>query len=174
MNNELHTLPPASTEPPSTRHYPDSTNRTTCPKASPVLPKLTHNRAGVVLSVSSLVEDHHDLQRIFEGTSWVTYKARSCREALAKIAQKQPDVVLCEASLPDGNWKQILEELARGLNPPYLIVTSRLADEHLWAEVLNLGGYDVLAKPFDSLEIYRVVGFACQRHQEPNNRMAQH
>jgi len=36
-------------------------------------------------------------------------------------------------------------------------VTSRLADERLWAEALNLGAYDVLAKPFDSTEAMRVV-----------------
>jgi DNA-binding NtrC family response regulator len=41
--------------------------------------------------------------------------------------------------------------------PPNLIVTSRLADDELWAEVLNLGGYDVLAQPFDPQEVYRIV-----------------
>ncbi len=30
-----------------------------------------------------------------------------------------------------------------------LIVTDRLANEALWSEVLNLGGYDVVAKPFE-------------------------
>ena len=30
----------------------------------------------------------------------------------------------------------------------------------LWAEVLNLGGYDVLAQPFDELEVRRVVALA--------------
>jgi DNA-binding response OmpR family regulator len=42
-------------------------------------------------------------------------------------------------------------------NPPLLIVTSRLADERLWAEALNLGAYDVLAKPFDKREVIRTV-----------------
>jgi hypothetical protein len=41
-----------------------------------------------------------------------------------------------------------------------MIVTSRLADERLWAEVLNLGGYHLLAKPFDASEVVRVVGTA--------------
>jgi DNA-binding response OmpR family regulator len=44
-------------------------------------------------------------------------------------------------------------------------VTSRLADERLWAEVLSLGGYDVLMKPFDVSEVYRVIRLACERHQ---------
>jgi len=41
--------------------------------------------------------------------------------------------------------------------PPLLIVTSRLADERLWAEVLNLGAHDVLAKPFNAEEVVRVL-----------------
>jgi hypothetical protein len=41
--------------------------------------------------------------------------------------------------------------------PPNLIVSSRLADDRLWAEVLNLGGYDVLARPFNRVEVIRVV-----------------
>jgi len=38
-----------------------------------------------------------------------------------------------------------------------LVVTSKFPDESLWAEVLNLGGYDVLAQPFDREEVTRVV-----------------
>ena len=34
------------------------------------------------------------------------------------------------------------------------------ADERLWAEALNLGAYDVLAKPFDRTEVMRVVSMA--------------
>jgi hypothetical protein len=32
--------------------------------------------------------------------------------------------------------------------------------EELWAEVLNLGGDDVLAQPFDAQEVYHVVSLA--------------
>jgi hypothetical protein len=40
---------------------------------------------------------------------------------------------------------------------PLLVVTSRLADEYLWVEVLNLDGHDVLAKPFRAAEAQRVL-----------------
>ena len=40
---------------------------------------------------------------------------------------------------------------------PVLIVTSKVADEYLWSEVLNLGGYDVLAQPLDRDEVTRVA-----------------
>jgi DNA-binding response OmpR family regulator len=52
-----------------------------------------------------------------------------------------------------------------------LIVTSRLADEKLWAEALNLGAYDVLAKPFDRQELVRTANLAWlhwrHRHEFP-------
>ena len=46
------------------------------------------------------------------------------------------------------------------LAPP-LVVTSRLADDYLWSEVLNLGGWDVLAKPFRQQEVLYVLDSAC-------------
>lgn len=51
-------------------------------------------------------------------------------------------------------------------SPPLLIVISRLADEHLWAEALNLGAYDVLAKPLNHTEIVRVLNLALNHRQE--------
>ena len=44
--------------------------------------------------------------------------------------------------------------------PPQLIVADRLADDALWAEVLNLGGYDLLMTPFEPEEVWRVVSMA--------------
>ena len=54
----------------------------------------------------------------------------------------------------------MLEQVTILPDPPSVIVTSRLADDRLWAEVLNLGAYDVLAKPFDRTEAIRAVGAA--------------
>jgi DNA-binding response OmpR family regulator len=113
-----------------------------------------------------MAEDHTDLRRLLQRACGETLEAYCCQEALTAIAARDLDVILCEASLPDGNWKGLLERFSCSANPPYLIVTSRLADERLWAEVLNLGGYDVLAKPFNPEEVYRVVELACAHHQE--------
>ena len=45
---------------------------------------------------------------------------------------------------------------------PPLIVADHLGDERLWAEVLNLGCYDLLLKPFEAKEVLRVVSAAWQ------------
>jgi DNA-binding response OmpR family regulator len=72
-------------------------------------------------------------------------------------------VVIAKSDMPDGNWQKMFDHLRRLARPPLLIVTSRTADEHLWAEVLNIGGYDVLAQPFERDEMVRVIASA-RRH----------
>lgn len=52
---------------------------------------------------------------------------------------------------------------SRLTTPPNLIVFSRLADESLWAKVLNLGGFDVLMMPFEPEEVLRVTFAAWSR-----------
>jgi hypothetical protein len=53
-----------------------------------------------------------------------------------------------------------LIDCERMLNPPRLVVISRLADDRLWAAVLNRCGFDVLAKPFERDEVTRALGYA--------------
>jgi FixJ family two-component response regulator len=61
----------------------------------------------------------------------------------------------------------MLENIKHLPHAPSLIVTSRLADNRLWAEAMNLGAWDVLAKPFDRSELLRTVTLAWLnwRHQ---------
>jgi DNA-binding response OmpR family regulator len=62
---------------------------------------------------------------------------------------------------------------AGGMNdPPLLIVTSRLADDRLWTEALNLGAYDVIAKPFDRKEVDRVLNLAWARWSRSNSALS--
>jgi DNA-binding response OmpR family regulator len=113
-----------------------------------------------VLLVSPLDDDHRFLTQILRHSKWKHYVVRSRAEALAFLRDNAVPVLICEADLIDGTWRDLLDETARMEHAPLLIVTSRLADDALWAEVLNLGGYNVLAQPFDSREVFRVVGNA--------------
>ena len=118
-----------------------------------------------ILLVGAVEDSSVEGQSVFNQFRWHTEHAESCREALPLIGHDVHCVIVSERDLPDGNWKDVLEAAAARKNPPVLIVTSRLADEYLWAEVLNLGGYDVLAKPFDRDEVHRTVSLAWQHWQ---------
>jgi DNA-binding NtrC family response regulator len=110
-----------------------------------------------VLSVSPILGDHEALDQLLHPSRWTIYRAQTIQSAVAILKQKRPPLLLCERDLGAGTWKEILEEVKPLVDPPLLIVASRLADEHLWAEALNLGAYDVLAKPFDAMELTRTL-----------------
>ncbi len=113
-----------------------------------------------VLLISAVPEDHVALQHIFDRSAWRLRRVTTCRDALADICENGTPVVVCERELPDGDWRLVLSELESLPLRPNVIVTSRLADDSLWAEVLNVGAYDLLAQPFDADEVVRVVFLA--------------
>lgn len=115
-----------------------------------------------VLSVSPLDADHLSLQTIIGDSRCILYKARDLVSALVLLQQHDIAVVLSERDLWPGSYIDVLEYLNDLPNTPSLIVASRLADERLWAEALNLGAWDVLAKPFDRNELVRSVKSAWQ------------
>ena len=113
-----------------------------------------------LLTISPNQEDRQSLEKILDDGCWTVEGARSLREATTVLHKRATNLILCEKELPDGNWKDVFREAGKLDNPPPLVVVSRQADERLWAEVLNIGGYDVLLKPFERSEVCRVMGMA--------------
>jgi DNA-binding NtrC family response regulator len=112
------------------------------------------------LAIGSSVEDLSFLEDRFKEAKWTLYTARTYREALRELSWNRMPVVFCECPVPEGSWKDVLGQLALMPDRPRLIVFSRHADETLWAEVLNLGGYDLLATPFREPELVFTIGMA--------------
>jgi DNA-binding response OmpR family regulator len=119
-----------------------------------------------ILSVSPSEEDHAVLSRALNDICEVV-TTHTCQEAAEFLCRENVPAIFCERDLPDGSWKYLLSYVGELKDPPALIVTSRLADEHLWAEVLNMGGYDVLAKPFREPEVRHTVEWALRMKASP-------
>jgi DNA-binding response OmpR family regulator len=113
-----------------------------------------------ILVVSPHQEDHTAVSQILRHGDWKISRVATCAEAFIQLKQMSFAVVICERDLPDGKWTDVLGKTAELKNTPAVLVVSRFADESLWADVLNLGGYDVLPKPYDRSEVTRVVGMA--------------
>jgi hypothetical protein len=112
------------------------------------------------LAISPFEENLAFLQRLFNDAGWTLFTARTCREAKVELKRDGLAVVICERHLIDGTWRDVLSGLAPILNPPRLIVVSRLADNELWTEVLNMGGFDLLPIPLREVEVGYSVGSA--------------
>lgn len=100
------------------------------------------------------------MKDILESEHWNVLQACTFGQAAHLMRIETPAVVVCDRELPDGTWKDLFRLAAGVADAPPVVVVSRHADEALWAEVLNLGGYDVIAKPFERNEVSRVVQMA--------------
>ncbi len=122
-----------------------------------------------ILVITPSEENRTRLQQVFTGSDWNLVHAKTFREALLALCRDWPPIIICEHPLPDGSWKDILSLAAPLPDAPSLIVTSRFADDHLWSEVLNLGGHDVLMQPLDENEVLRVVAAAGRKWEDNRN-----
>ena len=114
-------------------------------------------RTTAVLAVSPLPADRVRLRETLSQRNWKLHEASDCCQALALLRDQNVPVLLCERDHAEGNWEDLLNATTRQPFPPSLIVFSPLADESLWAKVLNLGGFDVLVTPFVPEEVLRIT-----------------
>ena len=116
----------------------------------------------IILAVFPPGEDRTSLDNIIGHSDWQLQFTCLFEETQTALGARPIAVVFSEGHLTDGHcWKDILQELQVMSNPPALIVVDRLADDVLWAEVLNLGGHDLLTKPFNPKEVLHAVATAC-------------
>ena len=129
-------------------------------------------------SVSALLVGEYDvgdrllIRDVFQKCGWRLFEAPGKRRAALCLECHPVQVVIAEPDVPNWNWKSLLLDLQQRPCPQQLIVTSRTGDESLWAEVLNLGGYDVLARPLGGEELERVVAAAARRFHSSAGRPA--
>ena len=124
-------------------------------------------QAGEVLArllVTSDDQHERSLRAVFRGTHQVVRRVSDCSEALQLLVDLKPGTVLVEADLQTGNWKRLLNRALDFPDSPPVIVFFSFADDWLWAEVLNLGGYDVLAARFDADEVLSIISSASRAH----------
>lgn len=127
-----------------------------------------------VLAILPDPGDRDSLSRIISHSNWMLHLAKTYEEARLGLEEEVPAAIVSDCHLPGGfGWKDVLY-LAEAIdNAPPVIVTDRLADERLWAEVLNERGCDVLTKPFDRDEVFRIISYAGRRdrgRRAPNRR----
>ena len=118
------------------------------------------NKVIELLSVSPIQDDHDTLASLLGRDQWKIHSALSLQSASAFLKAHGVPLVVCEHDLSPDTWTQLLDETRLLAIPPVLIMTCRVADDSLWAEALNLGAYDVLAKPLDRTEVTRVLSSA--------------
>ena len=116
---------------------------------------------GTAVFVTTHDEGLEVLRPVLEGHHCTLEWAQTRTQALPLLNAPGCGILLIDSDLP-GGWKSFLRDVQGRAYPPAVIVVARMADDRLWAEVLNLGGYDVLVRPFDPREVERIMSAACR------------
>ena len=96
--------------------------------------------------------------------------AATAREALELAAQVDPDLVLLDISLPDGDGRDVCREIRRDSDVPIVMLTARGTETDRIVG-LELGADDYVVKPFSGAEVIariRAVLRRGRRDQSPD------
>jgi two-component system response regulator PilR (NtrC family) len=125
-----------------------------------------------ILYISAHRDDARDLAQMLEGLPLILDHVGTLHHARTMLRQNDYDVILTEARVPDGSWKDVLHLARECPRELEVIITDPQADARLWAEALNLGAYDLVAQPFYRPEVRRILYNACCRPAYEYGRLA--
>lgn len=79
-------------------------------------------------------------------------QAHGVEEAMRKIKSKNPDIMVLDLGLPDGDGLNLIRRVRKSSSMPIIVVSARDKDEDK-VEALDRGAEDYLTKPFSSAEL---------------------
>ena len=106
--------------------------------------------------VAIVIEDEPQIRRFvrsaLESEGWVVHEAGTLRDGLAAAGTRQPDLLVLDLGLPDGDGVGLIRDV-RGWSAVPIIVLSARVDEADKIAALDAGADDYLTKPFGTGEL---------------------
>jgi DNA-binding response OmpR family regulator len=125
-----------------------------------------HGRPATILIVDDEPEIGEMVGEFLGRRGYRTKAAYSGEEALAKVKQEPPDLVLLDIYMPGMSGVEVLRQITDPAFPvqpaPGVIMLTASQDEPLLKQALDLGAFDVLLKPvnLDQIELAVTVKLA--------------
>ena len=118
--------------------------------------------SGRILVVDDEPQILRALQTNLRGAGYEVFTAATAEAALAEAAARQPDAVILDFVLPDGNGTDVCRELRTWTTVP-VIVLSAVGDESQKVAALDAGADDYVTKPFGIDELLARLRAALRR-----------
>ena len=103
-----------------------------------------------------LVEDESDIRRFIrlslEREGMTVFEAVDAAQGRIQSASRQPELLIIDLGLPDGDGKDLIRELRGWSSSPVLVLSAREREDEK-VEALNAGADDFLTKPFGVPEL---------------------
>jgi len=103
-----------------------------------------------------VVDDDEDVRiivaKILRGTGFEVETAVNGREAVEKMAERRPDLLILDLMMPEMDGWEVLEEIKDHEPPPVVVLTAR-DDYDSFARAVRAGAAAHLVKPFRFQEL---------------------
>lgn len=113
-----------------------------------------------------IVEDEHQIRRFLsvalQAEGFQVFDAGSIQQGLIEVTTRNPDMVILDLGLPDGDGNQFIEEVRQWSQLPILVLSAR-GEEKEKVRALNTGADDYLSKPFGIAELLARVRASLRR-----------
>jgi two-component system KDP operon response regulator KdpE len=101
--------------------------------------------------VAILIEDEPQIRRFvraaLEEEGWLVHEAETAKRGLADAGTRQPDLLVVDLGLPDGDGLELIRDVRSWSNVPILVLSARAGESDKIA-ALDAGADDYLTKPF--------------------------
>ncbi len=108
------------------------------------------------IPVVIVVEDEPRIRRFvrmsLEAEGYQVFEAETLRRGLIEAGTRQPDLVLLDLGMPDGNGVSFIRDLRSWSDIPIIVLSARTSESDK-VETLDTGADDYLTKPFGAAEL---------------------
>ena len=102
------------------------------------------------------------LREFLQGKNYEVVTASGGVEAIEKVRQEAPKVVLLDINMPGMSGLEVLQHIKQHHPEVGVIMMTALQDEGLGPKVLSLGAFDYVMKPFDLQHLEKVLWWRLQ------------
>jgi two-component system, OmpR family, KDP operon response regulator KdpE len=103
-----------------------------------------------------IIDDEREICRFVEAglseDSQEVLEARTAKEGISFAATQNPDLILLDLGLPDGDGIEVLQRIREWSKIPVIILSAR-GDDESKVRALDVGADDYLTKPFSMSEL---------------------
>ncbi|WP_420995255.1 two-component system response regulator KdpE [Cupriavidus sp. 30B13] len=118
-----------------------------------------------------LVEDEPHIRRFvreaLQAEGCAVHEAETLKRGLIDAGTRQPDIVILDLGLPDGDGMTLIREMRTWTEVPVLVLSARSGEDDKIA-ALDAGADDYLTKPFGVGELIARVRVLLRRHARLN------
>jgi len=118
---------------------------------------------GIILVVDDEETIRFSVKEFLNSNNYETIVAESCEEALSKIHKYMPDLILLDLRLPNINGVELIGKIKEVDPNVIMIVMTGYGSINSAVEVMRLGAYDYLEKPFKLERLKSVIEKALRK-----------